>query len=269
MELNLKDKVVVVTGASAGIGKAVAQAFASEGARVVLCARRVDALESAAKDFASGARVLLVAADLATAEGARELRDRTLAEFGTVHVLVNNVGILGRFAPFMELTDVEWQENFNANVMSAVRASRAFIPAMQKQRWGRIIHLSSESGLQPDAEMPHYSTTKAALLNLAKSMSKAFARDNILVNAVSPAFIMSPMVRGMLEQIAAQKKLSFDDAVAAFLAANRPHIELKRPGEAAEVGLRTGAARFRGSSAPYPERGGSPTGQSERPDGWR
>jgi 3-oxoacyl-[acyl-carrier protein] reductase len=113
--------------------------------------------------------------------------------------------------------------------------SRAFIPAMQKQRWGRIIHLSSESGLQPDAEMPHYSTTKAALLNLAKSMSKAFARDNILVNAVSPAFIMSPMVRGMIEQIAGQMKTSFDGAVASFLSANRPHIELKRPGEPAEV----------------------------------
>jgi NAD(P)-dependent dehydrogenase (short-subunit alcohol dehydrogenase family) len=83
--------------------------------------------------------------------------------------------------------------------------------------------------------MPHYSITKAALLNLAKSMSKALARDNILVNAVSPAFIMTPMVRGMIEQIAAQKKTSFDDAVASFLAANRPHIELKRPGEPAEV----------------------------------
>jgi NAD(P)-dependent dehydrogenase (short-subunit alcohol dehydrogenase family) len=235
MDLKLKDKVVVVTGASAGIGKAVAQAAAVEGARVVLCARRADTLEAAAKDLAAGARILRVAADLATVAGARELRDRTLSEFGTAHVVVNNVGILGRFAPFMELTDDEWQDNFNANVMSAVRVSRAFIPAMQKQRWGRIIHLSSESGLQPDAEMPHYSITKAALLNLAKSMSKAFARDNILVNAVSPAFVMSPMVRGMIEQIAGQKNISFDDAVASFLAANRPHIELKRPGAPEEV----------------------------------
>jgi 3-oxoacyl-[acyl-carrier protein] reductase len=236
MDLQLKDKVVVVTGASAGIGKAVAQAFVAEGARVVLSARSADNLEAAAKELAAGGgRVLSVAANLATAEGACELRDRTLAEFGTAHVLVNNVGILGRFAPFMELTDEEWQENFDVNVMSAVRVSRAFIPAMRKQRWGRIIHLSSESALQPDAEMPHYSITKAALLNLAKSMSKAFARDNILVNAVSPAFIMTPMVRGMIEQIAAEKKTSFDDAVASFLAANRPHIELKRPGEPAEV----------------------------------
>jgi 3-oxoacyl-[acyl-carrier protein] reductase len=236
MDLQLKDKVAVVTGASAGIGRAVAQAFAAEGAKVVLSARTAKNLETVAKELArSGALALQVAADLATAEGVRELRDRTLAEFGTVHVLVNNVGILGRFAPFMEVTDEEWQENFDANVMSAVRVSRAFIPAMQKQRWGRIIHLSSESGLQPDAEMPHYSTTKAALLNLAKSMSKAFARDNILVNTVSPAFIMSPMVRGMIEQIAAEKKTSFDTAVGSFLAANRPHIELKRPGEPAEV----------------------------------
>src|SRR2546430_2658763 len=125
MDLKLKDKVAVVTGASAGIGKAVAQAFAAEGATVVLCARKADTLKTAAKALPAGARTLLVAADLATAEGARELRDRTLAEFGTVHVLVNNVGILGRFASFMDLTDEEWHDNFDANVMSAVRVSRA------------------------------------------------------------------------------------------------------------------------------------------------
>src|ERR1700674_2747805 len=105
MDLQLKNKVVVVTGASAGIGKAVAQAFAAEGARVVLSAHNAEPLEAAARELTARAtRVLSVAANLATAEGARELRDRTLAEFGTAHVLVNNVGILGRFAAFMELT---------------------------------------------------------------------------------------------------------------------------------------------------------------------
>jgi 3-oxoacyl-[acyl-carrier protein] reductase len=122
MDLQLKDKVVVVTGASEGIGKAIAQAFAAEGARVVLCARSANKLEAASRELAAGgARVLSVAANLSTAEGARELRDRALAEYGTAHVLVNNVGILGRFAPFMDVTDEEWQENFDTNVMSAVR----------------------------------------------------------------------------------------------------------------------------------------------------
>ncbi|MGH6942879.1 MAG: SDR family NAD(P)-dependent oxidoreductase [Geminicoccaceae bacterium] len=236
MDLGLRDKVVVVTGASAGLGKAIAAAFAAEGAKVVINARHRDALEATRREIAqSGGEVLAIAADLTRAEGVATLTERTLAAFDTVHVLVNNVGGIGRFASFMELSDDEWISAFELNVLSAVRVTRAFVPAMRRQKWGRIINVSSESGIQPDAEMPHYNATKAALLNLTKSLSKALAADGILVNAVAPAFVMTPLVRSMMTTAAEETGRSFDEQVAAFLAEKRPHIELKRPGEPDEV----------------------------------
>jgi 3-oxoacyl-[acyl-carrier protein] reductase len=218
MDLGLAGKVAVVTGASAGIGKASAAALTAEGASVVLNAREGEALEATARELSrAGARVVPVASDLTTAEG------------------VNNVGGPGRFAPFMELGDDEWVEVLNLNLLSAVRTTRAFLPAMQRQRWGRIINIASESGVQPDPEKPHYNASKAALLNLTKSLSKAFAADGILVNAVSPAFVMTPAVHGMIEKASREAGRGFDEEVAAFLAKKRPHIEVKRPGEPQEV----------------------------------
>lgn len=236
MDTGVKDKIVVATGASEGIGKAIAKAFLHEGATVVICSHSPDKLETARDQLAqSGGQVLAVTADLSTANGANTLKERTLEAFGTVHVLINNVGVPGTFAPFMDLSDEDWQRVFEVNVMSAVRVSRVFIPSMQKQKWGRIIHMASESGVQPDAVAPQYGMTKAALINLTKSMSKAFASDNILVNAISPAFVMTSMLRGMIEGQAKQLGVGFEEAVSNLLRNYRPHIELKRPGRAEEV----------------------------------
>ncbi len=236
MDTGVKDKIVVATGASEGIGKAIAKAFLHEGATVVICSHSPDKLETARDELAqSGGQVLAVTADLSTAEGANTLKQRTLEAFGTVHVLINNVGVPGNFAPFMDLSDEDWQRVFEVNVMSAVRVSRVFIPSMQEQQWGRIIHMASESGVQPDAVAPQYGMTKAALINLTKSMSKAFASDNILVNAISPAFVMTSMLRGMIEGQAKRLGVGFEEAVSNLLRNYRPHIELKRPGRAEEV----------------------------------
>jgi 3-oxoacyl-[acyl-carrier protein] reductase len=142
---------------------------------------------------------------------------------------------VGAFAPFEKLTDDDWLQILNFNLLSAVRAIRAVLPHMQKQKLGRIINISSESGTQPDAFMPHYNASKAALNNLTKSLSKAFASDGILVNTVSPAFIMTPLVSDMLGKLAQEQGLSPEQMTAQFLATNRPHIELKRPGESEEV----------------------------------
>ena len=138
-------------------------------------------------------------------------------------------------APFGTLTDDDWLQVLNLNVLSAVRATRAVLPYMQKQKWGRIINISSESGTQPDAFMPHYNASKAALNNLTKSLSKAYAADGILVNTVSPAFIMSPLVSELLQKMAKEQSQTPEQVTAQFLANNRPHIELKRPGESEEV----------------------------------
>ncbi len=237
MELGLKGKAVLVTGASKGIGKAIAAAFATEGAKVAIAARNLADLETAAGEIAksTGAEVMSVAADSTKAEDIVRMTNEVVKRFGTVHVLVNNAGGVGAFAPFENLTDDDWLQILNFNLLSAVRAIRAVLPHMQKQKWGRIINISSESGTQPDAFMPHYNASKAALNNLTKSLSKAFASDGILVNTVSPAFIMTPLVSGMLGKLAQEQGLSPEQVTAQFLATNRPHIELKRPGESEEV----------------------------------
>ena len=237
MDLGLKDRVVLVTGASKGIGKAIAAAFAAEGAKVAISARNQNELQAAAQEIAksTGAQVIGVAADMTKADDITRMVDETAKRFGTIHVLVNNAGGVGAFAPFEQLTDQDWLDILNFNVMSAVRATRAVLPYMQRQKWGRIINISSESGSQPDAFMPHYNASKAAMNNLTKSLSKAFATDGILVNTVSPAFIMTPLVSDMLGKLAKEQGKTPQQITAEFLANNRPHIELKRPGESEEV----------------------------------
>jgi NAD(P)-dependent dehydrogenase (short-subunit alcohol dehydrogenase family) len=237
MELGLKDKVVLITGASKGLGAAIAIHFAREGSKLVLVARTQAELDQVAMEAEKrgGSDVLAIAADLTQTDAIDHVVAATIHRFGTIHVLVNNAGILGSFAPFEQLTDNEWLQVFNLNLFSVVKLTRAVLPYMTQQNWGRIINLSSESGLQPDAVMPHYGATKAALLNLTKSLSKAYGQHGILVNSVSPAFIKTPMVEAMLVQIAREKQVSVPEAEAYFLEANRPHIELKRGGIPAEV----------------------------------
>jgi len=241
MELGLKGKVVLVTGASQGIGKAIAEAFAAEGSKVAITARGADELQKTVREISerSGAEVISVAADASKADDNIRMVAEVVKRFGTVHVLVNNAGGVGAFAAFHDLTDENWLDIFNLNVMSAVRASRAVLPYMQKQKWGRIINISSESATQPDGFMPHYNASKAAMNNLTKSLSKAYATDGILVNTVSPAFIMTPLLSNVLQKMANEQGASLEEAIAHFLANNRPHIEVKRPGEPKEVASAT------------------------------
>ena len=261
MDLGLKDKVVLVTGASKGIGKAVAEAFAAEGAKVAITARGAQELEKAARELSksTGSEVMSIPSDVTKADDIARMAEEVVRRFGTIHVLVNNAGGVGAFAPFEALTDNDWLEVLNLNVLSAVRATRAVLPYMQKQKWGRIINISSESATQPDAFMPHYNASKAAMNNLTKSLSKAYAKDGILVNTVSPAFIMTPLVSDMLKKIASEQGVSEEQVTANFLAVNRPHIELKRPGESEEV---AGAVVFLAS-----ERASFITGTNLRVDG--
>lgn len=237
MDLGLKDKVVLVTGASKGLGAAIAVAFGREGSNLILVARTQIELEQVALEAQKegAVEVLAVTADLTQTEDIERVVSAAIDRFGTIHVLVNNAGILGSFALFEDLTDDEWFEVFNLNLFSVVKLTRAVLPYMTQQQWGRVINLSSESGLQPDAAMPHYSATKAALLNLTKSLSKGYGEYGVLVNSVSPAFIKTPMVEAMLNQIAQEKSFSLSEAETYFLKENRPHIELKRGGTASEV----------------------------------
>lgn len=236
MELGLKGKVVVVTGSSKGIGRSIAEAFARERAQVVINSRNAPELEATAAEMRkTGGAMLAIASDVTTAEGARRPIEEAVKKFGTVHVLVNNAGGAGRFGSFDDLTDDEWMDVYNLNVLSAVRATRAAVPHMQKQKWGRIINISSESGVQPDAIMPHYNASKSALNSLTKSLSKAYGKDNILVNTVSPAFIRTPLLDGFLARTAKDRKVSVAEAEQILLREFRPNILLGRAGKPEET----------------------------------
>lgn len=236
MDLGLEGKVALVTGASKGIGKAIAGALAAEGCQVVLCARGKEELEAAAEDIrATGGAAYAVAADMSDATEIKELAEETVSRFGTVDILVNNAGGVESPSPFEELSDEDWLEALELNLLSAVRLTRAVLPQMRERGWGRIVNIASESGIQPDPFMPHYNASKAALINLTKSLSKAYAKDGILVNAVSPAAVRTPLIERMFEEMAEEKGVSKEEAEASFLRENRPHIVVGRPGEPEET----------------------------------
>jgi 3-oxoacyl-[acyl-carrier protein] reductase len=239
MDLGLNGKVALVTGSSKGIGLAIAHALAREGCKVVLNGRHAPDLVSAAAELrgagAASADVHTVASDVAAPGGAERTVAETVSHFGSIHILVNNAGGIGRFGAFAELADDEWLAVFQLNVMSAVRASRAALPHMQRQKWGRIINISSESGTQPDPFMPHYNASKSALNSLTKSLSKAYGRDGILVNTVSPAFIRTPLVEEMLANQAKSRGVSVDEAERAFVREFRPNIVFGRAGRPDET----------------------------------
>ncbi len=234
MDLGLKEKVVLVTGASRGIGKAIAAAFAAEGSLVVLNARHQQELAQVAQEIQQhGGHALGIAADLTNASEVQRLVKQALAHFGTIQVLVNNVGGADKLAPFEEISDEDWINVFQLNVLSTVRLIRATVPSMQRQHWGRIINISSESGTQPYPVMQHYTAAKAAITNLSKSLSKAYARDGILVNTVSPALTWTPLVEQLFAAQAKAQGITPQEFKQAFVRDSR--IELGRPGTPEEV----------------------------------
>lgn len=236
MDLGLEGKVSIVTGASRGIGRAITIGLAQEGSHVAIGARSEDDLRDVAEQCESfGVRALPVPCDLSTKEGVESLVQKTLDEFDTVHVLVNNVGDIGEFAPFEDLDDQDWMDLYELNVMSMVRAIRGVLPAMKQQHWGRIINISSESGSQPDPEMPHYNATKAAIKNLTKSLSKEYGEEGIRINTVSPAFVKASPVMNMIEERADEEGITLDEAEEELLSEFRPHIEVGRAGECEDV----------------------------------
>jgi 3-oxoacyl-[acyl-carrier protein] reductase len=236
MDLGLKNKVALVTGGSKGIGKAIAVGLAREGCAVAICARGGNELsQTAAEIKTSGGIALAISADVTIVNDATRLVAETTRQFGTIHILVNNAGGVSKFAPFEEITDEDWTHTLNLNLLSCVRVTRAVLPYMQKQKWGRIINISSESGVQPDPLMPDYNASKAAMNCLTKSLSKAYGKDGILINTVSPAFIRTPLAVEFLGKQAAAKEISLEEAEKQFLQGFRPNIVVGRAGQSEEV----------------------------------
>jgi NAD(P)-dependent dehydrogenase (short-subunit alcohol dehydrogenase family) len=229
MDLQLKGKTALVTGSTAGIGLAIAQALAKEGASVIVNGRTEERVRAAMK--ASGA-AHGIAADLATEAGAREL----IAEFGQVDILVNNLGIFEP-KPFAEMTDDDWRRFFEVNVLSGVRLSRHYIGAMKERNWGRIVFISSESALQIPPEMIHYGMTKTAQLAISRGLAETTAGTAVTVNAVLPGPTASEGVTEFVQQLA--KGQGTDVAVVdrEFFRDVRPSSLIKRFATPAEVAV--------------------------------
>ena len=193
MDLGLQDKVALVTGSSRGLGLASAKALAAEGARVMLTARGAEQLARAADEvvaLSSTGAVRTTVADLATAAGVEHAVAATVAAFGRLDVLVNNVG-LGRGAGLLDTNDAEWAEAFDQTLYPSIRASRLAVPHMRKKGGGVIIFITSIWGRESGGRMT-YNAVKAAETSLAKSLAQQLARDNIRVVSVAPGSILFP-----------------------------------------------------------------------------
>ncbi|AFY57772.1 dehydrogenase of unknown specificity, short-chain alcohol dehydrogenase like protein [Rivularia sp. PCC 7116] len=235
MDFNIKDKIAVVTGGDSGIGIATAKLLITEGVKVALIDKTDEKLKQAAEEVGKIGEVMYVKADLRELAQVENAKSQILQRFGKVDILVNAAGITGATGDFLEITDEEWHNTIEVDLMSAVRVCRAFIPSMRESGWGRVVLISSEDALQPYTDELPYCAAKAGVLNLAKGLSKAYAKDGVLINSVSPAFIATPMTDAMMKQQAEEKGISFEEAIAQFLKNDRPHLELQRRGKAQEV----------------------------------
>jgi NAD(P)-dependent dehydrogenase (short-subunit alcohol dehydrogenase family) len=231
MDLRLDGKRALVTGSTAGIGFAIAEGLAREGAEVIVNGRRAERVAKAVGALAQdGRRAVGIAADLGTAAGAATLAE----EAGKVDILVNNVGIFAP-VPFVDITDADWQEIFDVNVMSGVRLSRALLPDMVARKWGRIIFISSESGVQTPQEMVHYGVTKTAQLALSRGIAESVAGTGVTVNAVLPGPTRSEGVVEFVEKLAADQDVDRSTFEQDFVKTMRPSSLIGRFAETEEV----------------------------------
>ncbi|RKS80317.1 short-subunit dehydrogenase [Motilibacter peucedani] len=193
MDLGLAGKVAVVTGASVGIGLAVSEGFAAEGASVVMAARGADRLAAEAGRIAAerGVETLALACDVATAAGCAELVARTTERFGGADVLVNNAGS-GSNETIQEAPDEKWQAYWDLHVMAAVRLARGFVPTMRARGGGVVLHNASICAVQPLSYEPIYNVTKAALMMFSKTLSTEVVGDGIRVNCINPGLVLTP-----------------------------------------------------------------------------
>jgi NAD(P)-dependent dehydrogenase (short-subunit alcohol dehydrogenase family) len=196
MDLGLTGKVAVITGASEGIGKATALAFAREGAKVAICARRGDVLGETAQEIRTttpGAEVLDVPTDMTQAEQVEAFMTSVVNRFGGIDILVNNVG-QSAATDFESVTDDAWQYDIDLKLLSTIRTCRVAIPSMRARGGGRIVNITTVAGKAPGASSYPSSVTRAAGIALTKGMSKELAKDNILVNTICLSIVESGQI---------------------------------------------------------------------------
>jgi 3-oxoacyl-[acyl-carrier protein] reductase len=206
LDLGLKGKVAVITGGSIGIGLAVAEGLAAEGAHLVLAARNGDRLDDVSKRIAGerGVRVVPVPCDVATAQGCDAVIAAATREFGGADILINNAGT-GSNETIEEAPDEKWQHYWDLHVMAAVRLARGLVPTMRARGGGVILHNASICAVQPLWYEPIYNTTKAALMMFSKTLSLEVIKHNIRVNCINPGLIQTPDWVKTAKQLTADK----------------------------------------------------------------
>lgn len=233
MNIDLTGRKAVVTGSTAGIGRAVAEGLARAGAAVVINGRgkeRVDAVLCELRELYPKGEFTGVSADLATPEGAAEL----FARVPDADILVNNVGT-GRMKPFFEIGDSEWTDLFELNVMSGIRASRHYVPNMMKRGWGRVVFISSESALAIPVDLIDYAMTKTAQLAISRGLAEVVGGTGVTVNAVLPGPTNSEIMGGWMKAAAEAQGITQEEAEQQFLNTTRPTTLIKRFATTEEV----------------------------------
>lgn len=228
MDLQLQNKTALVTGSSKGIGFAIAKILAQEGASVIVNGRSEQSAQEAASIIGMGTRG--IAADVSTAEGCDELVHKA----GKIDILVNNAGIFEP-KPFTEISDADWERFYQINVMSGVRLTRALLPGMLERNWGRVIFMSSESGVQIPDEMIHYGMTKAAELALVNGIAQLTKHTGVTVNAVLPGPTASEGVSDFVKTLATDAKQTPEEFEKEFFRTMRPTSLLQRFARVDEV----------------------------------
>jgi len=234
MKHALSGRVALVTGGSKGIGRAIVQALAEDGARVAATARGAEALQAMKQELPE-LKILTVAADATDQEAVNSVVTRVIETYGRLDILVNNVGGAGKFGGFPDLVDADWRSAFDLNVLSVVHFVRAAEPYLRKSAHGRIVNISSIAGVQPGAFNPHYTVTKAATINLGKYLANYFVKAGVLVNVVCPGPVHSGSWDDNVRRLASVRGIPMEDAWQQVEREESAKIPLGRVGEGGDV----------------------------------
>jgi NAD(P)-dependent dehydrogenase (short-subunit alcohol dehydrogenase family) len=234
VDLGIVGRLAVVTGASRGIGRAVAGALATEGAALVISARGAADLDTAVRELqTAGANVVGVAGDVCAPETTAAIVEAAAGAHNGIDILVNNAGGESGHQPIDQLSDDDWELAYRLNVVSAVRLTVAALPHMRAQRWGRVVNVASYTARVPEPFCGPYAAAKAALVNVTRNLSRAYGADGVCANCVLPGLTETEGVRTGFEEAAATTGRSHEELLARML--DRAPIDAGRLGTAAEV----------------------------------
>lgn len=219
MDTQLSEKLALVTGSTGGIGLAIAKSLVKENASVIINGRSQESVDNAIAQIASEGKgkVMGLAADLSTVEGVEKATER----YPQLDILVNNLGIY-EAKSFTDITDEDWQNMFNINVMSGIRLSRAYFPKMLNNNWGRIIFISSDSAVQIPPEMIHYGMTKAAQVSIARGLAELTVNTSVTVNSILAGPTKTKGVEEFIQQKAEKDNITVEEVEKNFFEDVRP-----------------------------------------------